>query len=175
MTRIRCHAEPVEARKDFDGLRQNGYFRFKAVPTSIRSRWCPVFQHEARRGRAVDPCGRPKPGGGDSDSVTRNPGALISLARLKTVPTIVHPACHSGGRVRRSLVAPAGQLKLRRRPAAAAFSMAEPAARPGQGGHSAGVLQQARACRSLEFTAVRSHPVEGYRLADLARIRNRSR
>ena len=66
--------------------------------------------HEARMGRAVDSAGAQSLVEEISDSVTRNPGALISLARLKTADDYTY--MHSVA-VCALMVALAKQLKLK--------------------------------------------------------------
>jgi hypothetical protein len=68
-----------------------------SAPSSRAAKICRAIKRrdldvqEARMGKAVDTAGAQKLVEEISDSVSRNPGALISLARLKTATTT--PTC----------------------------------------------------------------------------------
>ena len=129
--------------------------------------------NEARMGRAVDSAGAQSLGEEISDSVTRNPGALISLARLKTADDCT---CMHSVAVCALMVALAKQLKLKEDQQRLA-GMAGLLHDLGKAAIPLAVLNKPGKLTDHEFTVVRSHPVEGYHmLIDTARIYlNRSR
>ena len=123
--------------------------------------------NEARMGRAVDSAGAQSLGEEISDSVTRNPGALISLARLKTADDCT---CMHSVAVCALMVALAKQLKLKQDQQRLA-DMAGLLHDLGKAAIPLAVLNKPGKLTDHEFTVVRSHPVEGYHmLIDTARI-----
>ena len=116
--------------------------------------------NEARMGRAVDAGGAHSLVEEISDSVTRNPGALISLARLKTADDYTY--MHSVA-VCALMVALAKQLKLKddqQRLAGLAGLLHD----LGKAAVPLDVLNKPGKLTDQEFTVVRSHPVEGYHM-----------
>ena len=115
---------------------------------------------EARMGRAVDTGGAQKLVDEITDSVARNPGALISLARLKTVDDYTY--MHSVA-VCAMMVALAKQLKLNEhqtRQAGIAGLMHD----LGKAMIPMEVLNKPGKLSDAEFDIVKRHPVEGYRM-----------
>ena len=115
---------------------------------------------EARMGRAVDSVGAQNLVEEISDSVTRNPGALISLARLKTADDYTY--MHSVA-VCALMVALAKQLKLNDEQARLA-GMAGLLHDLGKAAIPMSVLNKPGKLTDKEFTVVRSHPVEGFQM-----------
>jgi len=116
--------------------------------------------NEARMGRAVDSAGAHSLVEEISDSVTRNPGALISLARLKTADDYTY--MHSVA-VCALMVALAKQLKLKddqQRLAGLAGLLHD----LGKAAVPLEVLNKPGKLTDKEFTVVRSHPVEGFHM-----------
>lgn len=116
--------------------------------------------NEARMGRAVDAAGAQSLVEEITDSVTRNPGALISLARLKTADDYTY--MHSVA-VCALMVALAKQLKLKddqQRLAGMAGLLHD----LGKAAIPLAVLNKPGKLTDQEFTVVRSHPVEGYHM-----------
>jgi len=116
--------------------------------------------NEARLGRAVDAAGAQSLVEEITDSVTRNPGALISLARLKTADDYTY--MHSVA-VCALMVALAKQLKLKddqQRLAGLAGLLHD----LGKAAIPLAVLNKPGKLTDQEFTVVRSHPVEGYHM-----------
>ncbi len=116
--------------------------------------------NEARMGRAVDSASAQSLVEEISDSVTRNPGALISLARLKTADDYTY--MHSVA-VCALMVALAKQLKLKddqQRLAGMAGLLHD----LGKAAIPLAVLNKPGKLTDQEFTVVRSHPVEGYHM-----------
>jgi putative nucleotidyltransferase with HDIG domain len=113
---------------------------------------------EARMGRAVDAAGAQSLVAEISDSVTRNPGALISLARLKTADdyTFMHSVA-----VCALMVALARQLKLNDEQTRLA-GMAGLLHDLGKAAIPLAVLNKPGKLTDSEFDVVRNHPVEGY-------------
>lgn len=115
---------------------------------------------EARMGKAVDTGGAKKLVEEITDSVARNPGALISLARLKTADDYTY--MHSVA-VCAMMVALAKQLNLdeeQTRIAGLAGLMHD----LGKAMIPAEVLNKPGRLTSEEFEIVKQHPVEGHRL-----------
>lgn len=115
---------------------------------------------EARMGRAVDGLGAQRLVEEISDSVARNPGALISLARLKTADDYTY--MHSVA-VCALMVALAKQLGLDEpevRPAGIAGLLHDlgKAAIPGE------ILNKPGKLTDAEFAIIKSHPEEGHRM-----------
>ncbi|MFB0935115.1 MAG: HD-GYP domain-containing protein [Propionivibrio sp.] len=118
-----------------------------------------MFQ-EARMGKAVDPGKAQKLVEEISDSVTRNPGALISLARLKTADDYTY--MHSVA-VCALMIALGRQLKLeedliRKLGIAGLLHDLGKAMMPME------VLNKPGKLTDDEFRIMKSHPEEGYRL-----------
>jgi len=116
--------------------------------------------NEARMGRAVDSVGAQNLVEEISDSVTRNPGALISLARLKTADDYTY--MHSVA-VCALMVALAKQLKLNDEQTRLA-GMAGLLHDLGKAAIPMSVLNKPGKLTDKEFTVVRSHPVEGFHM-----------
>ena len=115
---------------------------------------------EARMGRAVDSAGAQSLVEEISDSVTRNPGALISLARLKTADDYTY--MHSVA-VCALMVALARQLKLNDEQTRLA-GMAGLLHDLGKAAIPMSVLNKPGKLTDKEFTVVRSHPLEGFHM-----------
>ena len=118
-----------------------------------------MFQ-EARMGKAVDPGNARKLVEEISDSVTRNPGALISLARLKTADDYTY--MHSVA-VCALMIALGRQLKvdedlIRKLGIAGLLHDLGKAMMPME------VLNKPGKLTDEEFRIMKSHPEEGYRL-----------
>ena len=116
--------------------------------------------NEARMGRAVDSAGAQSLVEEISDSVTRNPGALISLARLKTADDYTY--MHSVA-VCALMVSLARQLKLSEAQAREA-GMAGLVHDMGKALMPPEVLNKPGALTQEEFAIMKSHPEEGYKL-----------
>lgn len=118
-----------------------------------------MFQ-EARMGKAVDVGGAQKMVEEISDSVTRNPGALISLARLKTVDdyTYMHSVavCAMMVALSKQLGCDARQTRL----AGLAGLMHD----LGKALMPMEVLNKPGKLTDAEFAIIKTHPVEGHRL-----------
>lgn len=118
-----------------------------------------MFQ-EARMGRTVDAGGAMQMVEEITDSVTRNPGALISLARLKTADDYTY--MHSVA-VCAMMVALAKQLGLdeaQTRSAGLAGLMHD----LGKATMPMDVLNKPGKLTDAEFSIIKTHPEEGYRL-----------
>jgi HD-GYP domain-containing protein (c-di-GMP phosphodiesterase class II) len=118
-----------------------------------------MFQ-EARMGMAVDAGGAKQLVEEITDSVTRNPGALISLARLKTADDYTY--MHSVA-VCAMMVALAKQLGLdegQTRSAGLAGLMHD----LGKAAMPMDVLNKPGKVTDAEFAIIKTHPEEGYRL-----------
>lgn len=116
--------------------------------------------NEARLGRAVDTASAKSLVEDISDSVTRNPGALISLARLKTADDYTY--MHSVA-VCALMVALAKQLHLKEDQQRLA-GMAGLLHDLGKAAIPLGVLNKPGKLTDQEFTVVRSHPVAGFHM-----------
>ncbi|CAN7284456.1 HD-GYP domain-containing protein [Acidovorax sp. Leaf78] len=133
--------------------------RAAAICTQSKEAMVSMF-NEARMGRAVDAAGAQSLVEEITDSVTRNPGALISLARLKTADDYTY--MHSVA-VCALMVALAKQLKLKddqQRLAGMAGLLHD----LGKAAIPLAVLNKPGKLTDQEFTVVRSHPVEGYHM-----------
>ena len=115
---------------------------------------------EARMGRAVDSASAVGLVQEISDSVARNPSALISLARLKTADDYTY--MHSVA-VCALMVALGRQLKLNDEQTRLA-GMAGLLHDLGKAAIPMSVLNKPGKLTDKEFTVVRSHPVEGYHM-----------
>ncbi|MFY3386722.1 HD-GYP domain-containing protein [Paracidovorax sp. MALMAid1276] len=132
-----------------------------AAAVCVRSRQAVVSMfNEVRLGRAVDSAGAQSLVEEISDSVTRNPGALISLARLKTADDYTY--MHSVA-VCALMVALAKQLKLNDDQTRLA-GMAGLLHDLGKAAIPLSVLNKPGKLTDKEFAVVRSHPVEGYHM-----------
>jgi putative nucleotidyltransferase with HDIG domain len=118
-----------------------------------------MFQ-EARMGKAIDHEAAGALVEEISDSVMRNPGALISLARLKTADDYTY--MHSVA-VCALMVALAGQLGLDEK-ATRAAGMAGLLHDLGKALMPMEVLNKPGKLTDAEFAIIKSHPVEGHRL-----------
>ena len=115
---------------------------------------------EARMGKTVDTGGAKQLVQEIADSVSRNPGALISLARLKTADDYTY--MHSVA-VCAMMVALAKQLGLSEeetRSAGLAGLMHD----LGKAAMPMGVLNKPGKLTEAEFSIIKTHPEEGYRL-----------
>lgn len=133
----------------------------RAASICMRSKKAVVSMfNEARMGRAVDAAAAQGLVEEISDSVTRNPGALISLARLKTADdyTYMHSVAVCG-----LMVALARQLKLDDAQTRLA-GMAGLLHDLGKAAVPLSVLNKPGKLTDQEFTVVRSHPVAGYHM-----------
>lgn len=131
----------------------------KAAAICVKSKQAVASMfNEARLGRAVDSMDAQNLVEEISDSVTRNPGALISLARLKTADDYTY--MHSVA-VCALMVALAKQLKLNDEQARLA-GMAGLLHDLGKAAIPLAVLNKPGKLTDQEFTVVRSHPVEGF-------------
>ena len=118
-----------------------------------------MFQ-EARMGKAVDAAGAQRLVEEISDSITRNPGALISLARLKTADDYTY--MHSVA-VCALMVALSKQLKLdegQTRAAGVAGLLHD----LGKAAMPMEVLNKPGKLTDAEFSIIKSHPEEGYKM-----------
>ncbi|MFN3438890.1 MAG: HD-GYP domain-containing protein [Acidovorax sp.] len=132
-----------------------------AAAVCVRSKKAVISMfNEARMGRAVDSASTKNLVEEISDSVTRNPGALISLARLKTADDYTY--MHSVA-VCALMVALAKQLKLNDDQTRLA-GMAGLLHDLGKAAIPLSVLNKPGKLTDKEFTVVRSHPVEGYHM-----------
>ena len=118
-----------------------------------------MFQ-EARMGKAVDVGGAQKMVEEITDSVSRNPGALISLARLKTVDdyTYMHSVAVCAMMV--ALSKQLGQDVEQTRQAGMAGLMHD----LGKAVMPIEVLNKPGNLTTAEFAIIKTHPVEGHRL-----------
>lgn len=118
-----------------------------------------MFQ-EARMGKAVDVGGAQKMVEEITDSVSRNPGALISLARLKTVDdyTYMHSVAVCAMMV--ALSKQLGQDAEQTRLAGLAGLMHD----LGKAMMPMDVLNKPGKLTDAEFSIIKTHPVEGHRL-----------
>ena len=118
-----------------------------------------MFQ-EARMGKAVDVGGAQKMVEEITDSVSRNPGALISLARLKTVDdyTYMHSVAVCAMMV--ALSKQLGQDVEQTRQAGMAGLMHD----LGKAVMPMEVLNKPGNLTTAEFAIIKTHPVEGHRL-----------
>ena len=118
-----------------------------------------MFQ-EARMGKAVDVGGAQKMVEEIADSVSRNPGALISLARLKTVDdyTYMHSVAVCAMMV--ALSKQLGQSAEQTRLAGLAGLMHD----LGKAMMPMEVLNKPGKLTEIEFSIMKTHPFEGHRL-----------
>lgn len=118
-----------------------------------------MFQ-EARMGKAVDTASAQKMVEEISDSISRNPGALISLARLKTADDYTY--MHSVA-VCALMIALARQLKLDERQTRAA-GVAGLLHDLGKALMPMDVLNKPGKLTDEEFAIIKTHPEEGHKL-----------
>ena len=116
--------------------------------------------HEARMGNAIDSRQVENLVQDISDSVLRNPGALISLARLKTADDYSY--MHSVA-VCALMVALARKIRLDEAQTRSA-GMAGLLHDLGKAGIPLSVLNKPGKLTDEEFTVVRNHPVDGHRM-----------
>ena len=116
--------------------------------------------HEARMGKAVDTAGAQKLVEEISDSVSRNPGALISLARLKTADDYTY--MHSVA-VCALMVALSKQLGLNEQQTRSA-GIAGLLHDLGKALMPMDVLNKPGKLTDEEFAIIKKHPAEGHRL-----------
>jgi putative nucleotidyltransferase with HDIG domain len=115
---------------------------------------------EARMGKAVDTHGAQRLVEEISDSVSRNPGALISLARLKTADDYTY--MHSVA-VCALMIALARQLALDEQQTRSA-GIAGLLHDLGKAAMPMEVLNKPGKLTDAEFAIIKSHPEEGYRM-----------
>jgi HD-GYP domain-containing protein (c-di-GMP phosphodiesterase class II) len=115
---------------------------------------------EARMGKSVDTAGAKKLVEEISDSISRNPGALISLARLKTVDDYTY--MHSVA-VCAMMVGLAKQLSLDEEQTRLA-GMAGLLHDLGKALMPMDVLNKPGKLTEAEFKVIKTHPVEGHRM-----------
>ena len=115
---------------------------------------------EARMGKAIDVGGAQRMVEEISDSVTRNPGALISLARLKTVDDYTY--MHSVA-VCAMMVALAKQIGLDEEQCRLA-GLAGLLHDLGKAAMPMDVLNKPGKLTDAEFSIIKTHPEEGYRM-----------
>lgn len=133
----------------------------RAASICVRSKQAVVSMfNEARMGRAVDPAVTQGLVEEISDSVTRNPGALISLARLKTADDYTY--MHSVA-VCALMVALARQIGMDD-DAARIAGLAGLLHDLGKAAVPMEILNKPGKLTDDEFTVVRSHPVAGHAL-----------
>jgi putative nucleotidyltransferase with HDIG domain len=118
-----------------------------------------MFQ-EARMGKAIDVGGAQRMVEEITDSVTRNPGALISLARLKTVDDYTY--MHSVA-VCAMMVALAKQLGLDE-PTTRVAGLAGLMHDLGKAAMPMEVLNKPGKLTDAEFSIIKKHPEEGHRM-----------
>ena len=150
-------APPARPRRREPASMQSELRAAAAICTQARDAMCSMFA-EARMGRAVDATGVQSLVEEISDSVTRHPSALISLARLKTADDYTY--MHSVA-VCALMVALAKQIKLEE----AAIREAGLAGLLHDIGKAAvplAVLNKPGKLTDEEFTVVRGHPSHGY-------------
>ena len=152
-------------------LAATGFRETAAVPLSVEvaraTRICAqaksavssMFQ-EARLGNAVNTAGAQKLVGEISDSISRNPGALISLARLKTADDYTY--MHSVA-VCALMIALARQLGLDAAQTRAA-GIAGLLHDLGKALIPAEVLNKPGKLSTAEFEIIKKHPAEGHKL-----------
>ena len=133
----------------------------KAVKICARSKEAVTSMfHEARMGKSVDTVAAQQLVEEISDSVSRNPGALISLARLKTADDYTY--MHSVA-VCALMISLAKQLSLDDEQTRAA-GIAGLLHDLGKALMPMAVLNKPGKLTDEEFTIIKSHPVEGHRL-----------
>ena len=131
----------------------------RAAAICVKSKQAVVSMFsEARMGRAVDAAEAQSLVEEISDSVTRNPGALISLARLKTADDYTY--MHSVA-VCALMIALAKQLKLKEDPQRLA-GMAGLLHDLGNDHIPLGILNKPGKLTDAEFDIIRSHPRQGH-------------
>ena len=153
--------EEVDARidTDFSRLEEMPPIAAAAICGQAKQAVVSMFS-EARMGNAVDAESASSLVAEISDSVVRNPGALISLARLKTADDYTY--MHSVA-VCALMVALARQLGLSDAHTRTA-GMAGLLHDLGKAAIPMAVLNKPGKLTDAEFTVVRSHPVEGYHM-----------
>lgn len=167
VTEVESEAQiEVEMRQAADGQREIAPVSMavemeKAQKICAQSKRAVMYMfQEARMGNAVDASGAKQMVAEISDSVSRNPGALISLARLKTADDYTY--MHSVA-VCAMMVALARQIGLdeeQTRLAGLAGLMHD----LGKAAMPMEVLNKPGKLTDAEFSIIKTHPVEGYRL-----------
>jgi HD-GYP domain-containing protein (c-di-GMP phosphodiesterase class II) len=133
----------------------------RAVKICYRSKQAVISMfEEARMGRAVETGGAKKLVEEITDSVTRNPGALISLARLKSVDdyTYMHSVAVCAMMVALSRQLGLDEEKTRQAGMAGLMHDVGKALMPTE------VLNKPSKLTDAEFTIMKGHPSEGHRL-----------
>lgn len=167
VTEVESEAQiEVEMRQAADGQREIAPVSMavemeKAQKICAQSKRAVMYMfQEARMGNAVDASGAKQMVAEISDSVSRNPGALISLARLKTADDYTY--MHSVA-VCAMMVALARQMGLdeeQTRLAGLAGLMHD----LGKAAMPMEVLNKPGKLTDAEFSIIKTHPVEGYKL-----------
>ena len=150
---------PVPPRGRLPATMQNE-LRVAASICSESKRAVVSMFNEARLGKAVDSASAQNLVEEISDSVTRNPGALISLARLKTADDYTY--MHSVA-VCAMMVALAKQIGLTEEHTRSA-GMAGLLHDLGKAAIPLAVLNKPGKLTDDEFEVIKSHPVEGYNM-----------
>ena len=150
---------PVPPRGRLPATMQNE-LRVAASICSESKRAVVSMFNEARLGKAVDSASAQNLVEEISDSVTRNPGALISLARLKTADDYTY--MHSVA-VCAMMVALAKQVGLSEEHTRSA-GMAGLLHDLGKAAIPLAVLNKPGKLTDDEFEVIKSHPVEGYNM-----------
>jgi HD-GYP domain-containing protein (c-di-GMP phosphodiesterase class II) len=133
--------------------------RAKRICAQSKQAVASMFQ-EARMGKAVDTAGAQKLVEEISNSVSRNPGALISLARLKTADdyTYMHSVAVCALMVALAKQLDLGEAETRSAGIAGLLHDLGKAVMPMDVLNKPGKLTEA------EFAIIKKHPVEGHRL-----------
>ncbi|GAB4215332.1 MAG: cyclic di-GMP phosphodiesterase [Rhodoferax sp.] len=143
--------QPVEAAKELE----------RAARICLQSKEAVVSMfEEVRMGKAVDVGGARELVEEISDSVSRNPGAIISLARLKTADDYTY--MHSVA-VCAMMVALARQLRLDE-PQTRSCGMAGLLHDLGKVAMPLDVLNKPGKLTDAEFAIMKTHPTEGYKM-----------
>ena len=152
-------AVPFPARKNMSTAMEEELKVAAAICVTAKKAVVSMF-NEARMGRAVDSVAALSLVEEISDSVTRNPAALISLARMKTADDYTY--MHSVA-VCALMVALARQIRLNDEQTRIA-GMAGLLHDLGKAAVPLAVLNKPGKLTDEEFAVVRSHPVQGFRM-----------
>lgn len=150
----------AEALREVTPIRASAEFARAAKICAQSKRAVASMFQEARMGKAVDTAGAQKLVEEISDSVSRNPSALISLARLKTADDYTY--MHSVA-VCALMIALAKELKLdeaQTRSAGIAGLLHD----LGKALMPMDVLNKPGKLTDQEFAIIKTHPTEGYKL-----------
>ena len=152
-------AAPLPTRDHVPATLHDELQRAAAICVDSKKAVVSMFS-EARLGRAVDAAGAQSLVEDISDSITRNPGALISLARLKTADDYTY--MHSVA-VCALMVALGRQLRFNEEQTRLA-GLAGLLHDLGKAAVPLAVLNKPGKLTDKEFTVVRSHPVAGFHM-----------